>query len=70
MQTSLRITLNGKPREVRVGATLADLVGELGLGDAAVAVEKNHALVRRTDQASTALAADDEIEVVTLVGGG
>lgn len=70
MQSSLGITLNGKPRRVRAGSTLGDLMHELGLGEAAVAVEKNHALVRRGEQALTALDEGDEIEVVTLVGGG
>ena len=70
MQSCLCITLNGKPREVRVGATLADLLCELGLAEQSVAVEKNHALVRRSDRASTSLCAGDLIEVVTLVGGG
>ena len=70
MQASLGIKLNGKPRVVRAGASLADLLGELGLAGSPVAVEKNHALVRRRDQAATTLAEGDEIEVVTLVGGG
>ncbi|MEO6711023.1 MAG: sulfur carrier protein ThiS [Planctomycetota bacterium] len=70
MQSAVRITLNGKPRQVRAGTSLADLVLELGLGGAAVAVEKNHALVRARDQSATVLAEGDEIEVVTLVGGG
>ena len=70
MKTSLRITLNGKPRQVAAGASLRDLLAELGLADAPVAVEKNHALVRRGDQAAAVLAEGDEVEVVTLVGGG
>ncbi len=70
MQSSLGITLNGKSRQVRAGTSLQDLVLELGLASAAIAVEKNHALVRNKDHAATALADGDEIEVVTLVGGG
>ena len=67
---TLNITVNGRPRRVRAGATLADLVLELGLAEATVAVEKNHAVVRRRELAGAALAEGDEIEVVTLVGGG
>lgn len=70
MHSCVRITLNGKPHQVLAGASLGDLLRELGFADAAVAVEKNHALVRRPQQAATVLAEGDEIEVVTLVGGG
>ena len=70
MQPSVVITVNGEPREVRAGSSLAELVRELGLSSAAVAVEKNRKLVRARDHASTALSGGDEIEVVTLVGGG
>ena len=70
MQPSLCITLNGAPREVRAGASLADLLAELGLQRSAIAVERNRRLVRAPEQAATALAEGDQIEVVTLVGGG
>ena len=70
MQSTFMITVNGQQREVRSGASLAELVVELGLSSAAIAVEKNHKLVRPRDHAATALERGDEIEVVTLVGGG
>jgi thiamine biosynthesis protein ThiS len=35
-----------------------------------VAVERNARLVRKQERESTLLAAGDQIEIVTLVGGG
>ncbi len=70
MQPSLEIKLNGKPRQVRAGLNLAELIEELGLSAAAVAVERNLKLVRSREHAAIRLEAGDAIEVVTLVGGG
>ena len=70
MQPSLEIKLNGKSRQVRAGLNLAELIGELGLSAAAVAVERNQKLVRPREHAGIRLEAGDAIEVVTLVGGG
>jgi thiamine biosynthesis protein ThiS len=67
---AIAITVNGAPRSLAAGATVADLVKELGLQPAQVAVERNKQLVRRAEHASTALADGDRIEVVTFFGGG
>ena len=66
----LRISVNGSAREVEAGASVADLLRALGLASERVAVERNGVLVPRRAHAETLLAADDRIEVVTLVGGG
>ena len=67
---TLPITVNGAPRTVAAGATVADLVQDLGLGRGPVAVERNREVVPRASHAATALAAGDRIEVVTFFGGG
>ncbi len=67
---TLRITVNGDPRAMRAGATVADLVTALGLRPEQVAVERNKVIVRRADHAATALADGDRLEVVTFFGGG
>lgn len=67
---SLRIEVNGEPRAMPAGSTVADLVAALGLQPAVVAVERNKLLVRRADHAATALADGDRLEVVTFFGGG
>ncbi len=66
----LHIDVNGEPRRVPAGSTVADLVTLLGLAPAQVAVERNKRLVRRAEHAATALAEGDQLEVVTFFGGG
>jgi sulfur carrier protein len=58
------------PKIVAYGTTVATLIGELGLGDRRVAVERNREVVPRAEHATTTLAAGDRVEVVTFVGGG
>jgi thiamine biosynthesis protein ThiS len=64
------ILLNGEPRTVTAGTTLAALLGELGLDPTTVAIERNREIVPRSDYADTQLAEGDALEVVTFVGGG
>jgi thiamine biosynthesis protein ThiS len=66
----IEIRLNGAPRRVSEGASVAALIAELELAPERVAVERNRRLVRRGELASTALENGDELEIVTLVGGG
>jgi thiamine biosynthesis protein ThiS len=70
MSASIDIVINGQPRSVAEGTTVAALVGELGLGNRPVAVERNRHVVPRAQHATTVLAAGDRLEVVTFVGGG
>jgi thiazole synthase len=64
------IVLNGERRELRDGLSLAGLIAELGVRPEHVAVERNRELVPRARHAATALSEGDQVEVVTLVGGG
>lgn len=66
----MQIVFNGESRPVRPGATVADLLEELGLSPRQVAVEVNLELVPRASHAQCPLADGDRVEVVTLVGGG
>jgi len=66
----MRVRLNGEEREVAPSLTVAELVEELQLSPRQVAVEVNRELVPRAQREATRLAEGDEIEVVTLVGGG
>ena len=70
MSTSIDVVINGQPRTVNAGTTVAALVGELGLGDRKVAVERNREVVPRAQHAATVLADGDRLEIVTFVGGG
>ncbi len=64
------VLVNGEPRSIARGTTLARLLEELGVAAERVAVERNGALVRRAEHAALALCAGDVLEIVTLVGGG
>ena len=67
---SIEVRVNGEQRELPAGSSIVELVVLLGLRPEVVAVERNRALVPRAQHAQTLLAAGDEFEVVTLVGGG
>ena len=66
----MEILLNGLPREIPAGATVASLLRELSLPATRVAVERNREIVRKPEYESTPLAAGDRLEIVTFVGGG
>ena len=68
--TNIEIQLNGLPRAVPTGQTVAELLVALELAGRPVAVEVNQELVPRAGHASRQLAAGDVVEIVTLVGGG
>lgn len=67
----IEIVVNGEPRRVSEGSSLADLLRRLGLADRSrLAIERNREVVPRARLAETALAPGDRIEIVTFVGGG
>lgn len=66
----MRITVNGQPREVATGICISRLLGQLQLKSAHVAVEVNLQLVPRAQHGQCVLHEGDQVEVVTLVGGG
>lgn len=66
----MTVLLNGQPREMACGTSVAQLLAELELPTSHVAVEVNLQLVPRAQHAEQSLAEGDRIEIVTLVGGG
>ncbi len=66
----ISITLNGDPRRVAPGASIAALLAELELDAGKVAVERNLEIVPRSTFGSVALADGDRLEIVHFVGGG
>ncbi len=67
---TLSIMLNGEPRQVSSGITIAGLAAEIGLNPAKVAVERNLEIVPRSTLADVLIAEGDQIEIVHFVGGG
>ncbi len=68
--TPMEITLNGEPRNLRDGLTVADLLVELKLSGKPLAVEVNADVVPRAKHGGCILRSGDRVEIVTLVGGG
>jgi len=66
----VELVINGEPRRVRRGLTLAALLGDLSLDPRAVVVEHNRRIVRRDGLEAVGVAEGDRIELVHFVGGG
>lgn len=66
----MRVVVNGAPKDVETGATIASLLASLGVDARRIAVEKNREIVPRAEHATTPLADGDRVEIVTMVGGG
>ncbi len=66
----ISITLNGEPRSVLAGLSIAGLAAEIGLDPAKIAVERNREIVPRSTLAAVFLADGDVLEIVHFVGGG
>ena len=66
----MRIRLNGREHETEDGQSVAGLVESLGLRPGMVAVEVNEHVVTRDRRDATRLEPEDQVEVVTIMGGG
>jgi thiamine biosynthesis protein ThiS len=69
-QQSLAIRVNGEPRRVPAGVSIAQMLAELGLDPRRMAVERNLEVVPRATLADVPVADGDAFEVVHFVGGG
>ena len=70
MTAQLSLTVNGEPRRIMPGASIADLVRSLELNPQKVAVERNGAIAPRSALAEVILSDGDVLEIVHFVGGG
>lgn len=70
MPAELLLTVNGEPRRIADGATIADLVRSLELNPAKVAVERNGEIAPRSTLEGVLLGDGDVLEIVHFVGGG
>ena len=64
------VRVNGDDVEVPEGASLPDLLEQLGLTRRLIVVERNGEPVPRADVPTTMLAAGDRLELVRAVAGG
>jgi sulfur carrier protein len=66
----VNVIVNGEPREVADGATVASVVETVTEAPSGVAVALNGEIVRRADWAATTVTEADRLEVLTAVQGG
>lgn len=67
---ALTVTINGEARQLNSSVNLADLVVEMGLDPAKIAVERNLEVVPRSLYRDTPVADGDRLEIVHFIGGG
>src|SRR5437764_626116 len=64
------VTINGERRTLPAPLTVAELLQQLGLDRATVAVEINEMIVPKSQHTEHRLTGGERIEIATLVGGG
>lgn len=66
----MQLIVNGEPRALLEGFTIARLLDELGLNGRRIAVEVNREIIARERYETRALSEGDQVEIVHFVGGG
>ncbi|MCC6414700.1 MAG: sulfur carrier protein ThiS [Opitutaceae bacterium] len=67
---TLNLTLNGEIRRFDGPLSVAGLIAVLGLDTRKVAIERNLAIVPRSQHEGAMLAEGDRVEIVEFIGGG
>jgi len=70
VDTTVRIRLNGKEREVHRGHTVRSLLEELELHPGMIVVELNRDILEHDRYDDVPVSEGDSIELVHFVGGG
>jgi sulfur carrier protein len=66
----MRVLVNGDEKDFDTAISLRELIEQLDLPVARIAIELNREVVRRSNWGSTMLKDNDRIEIVHFVGGG
>jgi sulfur carrier protein len=67
---TVSVTINGEPRDVQAGTSVAQLIKVVTDQDKGIAVAVNGEVMPRREWPAAALADRDQVEVVTAVQGG
>lgn len=70
MEKEIEIVLNGEKTVIPGGATVENLISQLGLKRDQVAVEVNRTILKREAWREWRLSPADAVEIVHFVGGG
>lgn len=68
--SKIKITVNGKEKEVSEGSTVENLLKELEVTGTMFVVEQNLQIVAKEDYATTPVKENDVFELVGFFGGG
>jgi thiamine biosynthesis protein ThiS len=66
----VHVTVNGEPRALTTGLTIAALISVLELNQRRIAVEVNREIIVREQYGDRILIDGDDVEIVHFVGGG
>lgn len=66
----MEIKVNGEIRQISDGATLLELISELGIEAKVMAAAVNMQIVKKEDWANARLKDSDAVELLDFVGGG
>lgn len=66
----VKVTMNGEPRELPDGTTVAEVLRLIGRGPRGVAVALNEEVVPRGEWSGTRLADGDRVEILAAAQGG
>lgn len=66
----MQVQVNGEPRTLADGMTVAGLLKELDIRPDRVAVELNLAILERSEFEGRSLQEGDRIEIISFIGGG
>ena len=66
----MQITINGEAQSFESALTVEQLLGQIGLDQRKVAVERNLEIVPKSNYSDTALSDGDRLEIVHFIGGG
>ncbi len=67
---NIEVVINGETKSIPVGQTVLQLLQQLQLEPARVAVELDRRIVKQTRWSETPVEAGARIEIVQFVGGG
>ena len=66
----MEIFVNGEPVSVPEASRVIQLIEQLSLQDARIAVELNREIIPRSQYDATPLTSGDKVEIVQAIGGG
>ena len=66
----IEIQLNGKPYSLSESVNIDSLLEELSIPKGKVAIELNRKVLHKENYTKTVLKNNDQVEIVTFIGGG